>query len=127
MRECGECKLCCQGLLTGNTRGSWFGNLVPCKYLDNKCTIYEDRPSQCRDYYCTWAQELLPLWMQPNLINVIVSVEIDETGKQFLNIISSNKVSNKIISEINKFTQTNNSYFKQTRIIPIRSTNVSIL
>jgi hypothetical protein len=118
MRECGDCQLCCQGLLIGSARGSFFGNMTPCKYLENECVIYEERPETCRRFYCAWAQELFPEWMQPNKIGVIVSVE-NKGNIQYLNVISSKEVDSIVLDEINKFTNTNNTFFKVTKVIPI--------
>lgn len=128
MRECLDCRSCCEGLLTGNARGSWFGNLKKCKYLtDIECSIYDKRPSTCQDYYCAWAQELLPEWMKPSLIGIVVSVQEDKNGKQFLNAISQNDIPDDVIKEINNFTIKNKTYFKVTKVIPIRNNNASIL
>lgn len=126
MRECGECQACCSGLLIGSARGSFFGNLIPCKFLENECTIYSDRPETCRRYYCAWAQELLPEWTRPDKTGVIVSVETRK-GFQYLNVISKADIKPDLLSEINKFTTENNTFFKITKVIPIGSSNDRIL
>jgi len=127
MRECGDCKACCEGLLTGSARGSWFGNLTPCKYLNDTCTIYSERPGLCRRFFCAWAQELLPEWMKPNNINVIVSVEKDNKGNQYLNAVSAVNIPSNITEEINTFVTKNNTYYKISKIIPLKVTNASVL
>ena len=119
MRNCEECQACCQGYVQGSTRGSWFGNLKPCKYLVNECTIYEDRPSQCRNYFCAWTQELLPIEMRPDKIGVVVSVEVDGQGKQYLKAIHKNPLDQDFLDEINRFVKEHNTYFTSVRVIPI--------
>ncbi|HSG33314.1 MAG TPA: hypothetical protein VLA37_02185 [Sphingomonadaceae bacterium] len=52
-RSCGSCTLCCRILGVdeiGKTKGEW------CRYCDvgKGCTIYRDRPGECRDFYCGW-------------------------------------------------------------------------
>jgi Fe-S-cluster containining protein len=122
MRKCEDCKLCCQGYVSGNVRGSWFGNLKPCKYLDDECTIYEERPSQCRNYYCAWAQELFPEWMRPDKTGVLISVEKDRENKLYLRVMySSSKIDEKILDELNNFVRDNNTYFVLNRIIRIET------
>lgn len=121
MRECDGCQRCCQGYLIGTARGSWFGNLKPCKYLEDKCTIYQDRPSQCRNYYCAWKQGILPVWMKPDKINAVISVNNDENKKQFLNVMYTGELDSDVIFELNKFCTENSTYFKLLKIIPIES------
>lgn len=119
MRACEDCQACCTGYLQGNTRGSWFGNMKPCKYLDNQCTIYNDRPTQCRNYFCAWAQELLPLSMRPDKIGAVVSVENDAQGVQFLKVSHSDPIRDGVLKEINRFVKENNTYFLTVKVIPI--------
>lgn len=120
MRNCDGCEVCCSGYLIGNTRGSWFGNLKPCKYLVNGCQIYKDRPSQCSDYECAWTQGLLPEWMKPSEIGLVVSVEIDRDGRQFLHVMYKDEFSEASKEEINKFVQANQTYFVASKVIPIK-------
>lgn len=119
MRQCDECQLCCKGYLQGTTRGSWFGNLKPCKYLDTGCIIYNDRPSQCRNYFCAWVQGLFPEWMRPDKISIVISVENDAMGKQFLKVSHTKPIDEEVLKEINNFVNENNTYFQTVRIIPI--------
>ena len=111
--------MCCDGHLVGNTRGSWFGNLKPCKYLVGGCTIYKDRPSQCRNYECAWTQGLLPEWMRPDLVGALVSVEIDRDGRQYLKAVCSGELREDVIEEINKFATDNQTYFVTHKVIHI--------
>jgi len=47
----------------------------PCPFLDNGCSIYEDRPEDpCRKFVCQWLQdETIPDEMQPHLSNIILT------------------------------------------------------
>jgi Fe-S-cluster containining protein len=90
MRSCGECTKCCE-LLQGNAYGHEFGCGNSCKFLGTSgCKIYKIRPECCRNYYCAWAQELLPEEMRPDKCGVLVSVENGEKG-QYLRVINENE------------------------------------
>lgn len=54
-RICGSCKLCCT-LMDVRERGvinKKAGQHCP-KLCDAGCSVYETRPSVCRDWFCTW-------------------------------------------------------------------------
>lgn len=75
-KECGECKACCEGWLNGEVYGKRFSAGTPCHFMSTTgCSIYKDRPQDpCKSYNCEWlTNEEFPLWMQPNVSNVIVS------------------------------------------------------
>jgi hypothetical protein len=123
-RECGDCTICCDGHLIGDAKGVPFGDGTPCSFLiEKKCTIYSDRPQVCRNYQCAWSQFVLPEWMKPNICGILVSVEVDENGKQYLKCIELRPVIEyDVFAEINKFTQQNNTYWVKVpykKIIPI--------
>lgn len=88
-RECGECNLCCKWL-SHEVYGQWVTPGNPCRFVRECCTIYEDRPPTCRTYHCAWLQGLLPEWMYPHLIGIIVSVK-NWTGGQYLEIVEAGK------------------------------------
>jgi hypothetical protein len=53
-RSCGDCSLCCK--LTrikafDKPPGVWCAHCAPGR---GGCTIYDTRPSECRDFYCDW-------------------------------------------------------------------------
>ena len=120
MRNCNDCQICCKGFLSGSTRGSWFGGLTPCKYLVDGCTIYSDRPTHCRSYQCAWSQGILPELMKPSELNMVVSVEIDSSGKQFLKVVYTGELSDEIEEELDNFVSKNDTYYLKTKIIPIK-------
>ena len=93
-RECGDCNMCCQGFLPGNIHGYQMTRGIPCHFAKNDsegcggCTIYEDRPKECRDYVCVWktSPQVIPQWMQPNKSGVILSAREDkneQTGEVY--------------------------------------------
>lgn len=119
MRNCDGCQACCQGFLIGSVNDKPFGNMVPCSYLGSECSIYEDRPQMCRDYYCAWAQELLPEFAKPSECGVVVSVEIDKEGRQYLKAVHKDSLREDVRVALDDFTRKNNSYFTTVKVIPI--------
>ena len=73
-RECGECDLCCK-YLTHEVYGQLVSPDNPCRFLKNGCSIHPNRPAQCKRYFCMWAQGVLPEWMFPKDIGVMVTVK----------------------------------------------------
>ena len=53
MKPCGECTLCCK-LLETHDIPSEIG--VYCHHCKDGCTIYDERPKECRTYQCMWSQ-----------------------------------------------------------------------
>jgi hypothetical protein len=99
MRECGECTACCTWLV-GSAYGHEFGNGKSCKFLcESGCSVHKARPNVCMNYFCAWAQELLPEDMRPDKCKYIVSVENSERG-QYLKIfpIEGHKINTNIIN-----------------------------
>lgn len=89
MRECGDCTACCTWLI-GNAYGYEFGNGKSCQFLCEKgCSVHKLRPQVCQNYFCAWAQELLPEEMRPDKTNLLVSVENNENG-QYLKLLPIN-------------------------------------
>jgi Fe-S-cluster containining protein len=124
-RPCGECTICCEGVLENNVYNYKMGNGVPCNFLiDKKCSIYNIRPNSCVNYQCAWSQHLLPEWMRPDKCGILVSVENDENKKQFLKVIELKEVVEyNLYDEINRFTKNNNTYWVKIpykKIIPIK-------
>lgn len=73
-RTCGECTACCT-FTTKKVLGEHYAFGVPCKYLDNGCSIYESRPyDPCRGFECSWlhSPSMIPDWMIPCFSNVIL-------------------------------------------------------
>lgn len=67
------------------------------------------RPDVCRNFYCAWAQELFPEWMQPNLCKVLISVEKWSQG-QFLRCVEMDqKMTDEVFLEITNFCKKHNT------------------
>jgi hypothetical protein len=63
-RSCGQCSLCCKLPRIGELdkpAGDWCTHCAPGR---GGCKIYQDRPSECRNFYCAWrlSPELGPEW-----------------------------------------------------------------
>lgn len=56
-RNCGECTACCSDLLI-DTPELQKQNAVLCTHCTKSggCSIYDDRPEVCRNWYCLWRQ-----------------------------------------------------------------------
>ena len=81
-RECGECDLCCRWL-SHDVYGQLVSPNNPCRFIKNGCSIHKNRPAQCKRYFCMWAQGVLPEWMYPKDIGVMVTVKNWPQGQWF--------------------------------------------
>jgi len=63
----------------------------------------------CRNFYCGWAQELFPEWMQPNLCKVLISVEKWSHGQFIKCIEMGEKMSDDILLQITDFCKKHNA------------------
>ena len=81
-RICGDCDMCCKWLVN-DVYGHLTTPASPCHFLGKGCTIYEDRPNVCRDYYCGYIQNIIPEWMKPTITGIIVSPERWGTQKEY--------------------------------------------
>ena len=99
VRECGECDLCCR-YLTHDVYGQRISPSNPCRFIKNGCSIYPNRPHQCRTYQCMWIQGVLPEWMYPKDSGVIVSVKDWEHG-QWLEVIEcGGEITDEVINSL---------------------------
>jgi hypothetical protein len=108
MKECGECKACCQGYVIGEAYGVPFGPNRPCAFLTGGCSIYQMRPTVCRKYFCAWVQGLFPDWMRPDKSRAIISVQNWSKGQFLLVSEMGEKLSDEVLLEVNKFSKENN-------------------
>lgn len=74
-RTCDGCAECCKGHLNGSAHGHQFYRGRKCFFLKDTCTIYSSRPEDpCKNYKCEWlSSDTLPMWMRPDLCDVIVT------------------------------------------------------
>ena len=75
-RACGECSLCCKLLRIDALEkpvGTWCTHCAPGR---GGCTIYDHRPTECRDFYCLWLTRptLGPEW-RPNKCKMFLRME----------------------------------------------------
>ena len=76
-RKCGPCNQCCTGTLQGDIYGHAMDKGRACHFLGGEgCTIYEKRPTLCKQYECLWLQDdatNIPEWMRPDISKVIIT------------------------------------------------------
>ena len=102
VRECGECDLCCR-YLTHEVYGQQVSVENPCRFIKNGCSIHPNRPAQCKRYQCFWAQGVLPEWMFPKDIGIMVSVKNWSHGKWLEVVNAPKEPTEEIIAELLKF------------------------
>ena len=100
-RECGECDLCCRWL-SHNVYGQEITVDSPCRFIKNGCSIHKNRPAHCKRYECLWSQGVLPEWMFPKDIRIIVSVKNWPHGKWLEIVDPEKKMSDEIFTELQK-------------------------
>ena len=100
-RECGECDLCCRWL-SHNVYGQEITLDSPCRFIKNGCSIHKNRPAHCKRYECLWSQGVLPEWMFPKDIRIIVSVKNWPHGKWLEIVDPEKKMSDEIFTELQK-------------------------
>jgi hypothetical protein len=86
-RECGDCRECCTGVLSGDIYGKFMDKGRPCHYLGgNGCTIYSKRPTLCKEYRCEWLGDdstYIPEWMRPDISKVVITRRNWGNNKQY--------------------------------------------
>lgn len=100
-RKCDECSECCKGWLQGHVMGHDFYPGKKCYYLQNNCTIYENRPIHpCKSYDCYWlASDDLPMWMKPNLCKALVTQRKSIEGIIFIQVLEcGEKMDSEVLS-----------------------------
>lgn len=71
-RQCGECTVCCTVFpMSEFKKPQW----CDCKHLKGNCSIYEQRPFNCKDYACCWFDGHLPDDMRPDKCGIVVGYE----------------------------------------------------
>ena len=77
-RGCGDCTVCCTVMAVDKPEMQKEAG-VPCRYCAAGCTIYDRRPTLCREFYCGWRH--LPIlddsW-RPDKSGVFVEFEAVE-------------------------------------------------
>jgi hypothetical protein len=85
-RTCGDCTVCCTAMAIDKPDIQKEAG-VTCRHCVGGCTIYDTRPSLCRDYHCGWRQ--LPVlddsW-RPDRSGVFVELEPHE-GRTAISLV----------------------------------------
>lgn len=109
-RECGDCTLCCDGLIPGESYGEKFGNYVPCFFVESGlgCTIYEDRPvNPCQKFKCQWlANPDIPEEYKPNKVGFVT---LKKGRSYYLLIPVENGASEEYVEWMKKYIEENNA------------------
>ena len=73
MRKCGDCNLCCKLPAIPNFKSDyqWCNN---CN-IGVGCSIYKNRPKQCKDFVCLWKTGLLHENLKPNKVGFFAFIE----------------------------------------------------
>ena len=82
-RSCGSCSLCCKllpiyGLSQPKPRDRWCPH---CKPSRGGCLIYENRPEECRIFYCGWLMGQLPDEWYPQRSKMVVAFYPRASGR----------------------------------------------
>ena len=79
-RECGDCNMCCKLPSVKNLKKDYEW----CKHCEIGvgCKIYEERPKQCKDFYCLWKVNLLSENLKPNKVGFFVMMENEHSATE---------------------------------------------
>lgn len=76
--ECGGCTLCCELFPVKELKKPANINCQFCVVKEG-CSIHEDRPNACRDFFCAYAQSPnVPIELRPDKSNVIFEKMSDQ-------------------------------------------------
>lgn len=73
-RACGECTLCCR-LIPVQAMDKPAGVKCPACIPGGGCSIYAERPNQCRGFLCNWVIGEGPPAMRPDLVHCVFDFE----------------------------------------------------
>lgn len=74
-RRCGNCTVCCSGVLRLEVEGNSIYPGHPCRHRRGVgCGIYTSRPEVCRSFVCGWLRgdSPLPRWLRPDRSGIIL-------------------------------------------------------
>lgn len=74
-RKCGSCSVCCTSLRIEQPTLKKLAD-VPCQHLKPQggCSIYDERPSVCRTWYCGWRIMDVGPEMRPDRSGVLLRI-----------------------------------------------------
>ena len=77
-RKCGDCSLCCKLIRVDTLAkppGTWCSHCSPGR---GGCTIYDNRPAECEQFYCAWMTSVsLGEEWRPMKCKLVVRLESD--------------------------------------------------
>ena len=85
-RSCDGCTKCCEGYVSAVVFGERIQPGRPCRFTGpTGCTVYEQRQEDpCKTFKCLWlANDTLPEWMKPDLIDAIFTQRLTDKGEPF--------------------------------------------
>src|SRR5205823_2641753 len=81
-RQCGGCHTCCVYLAIEALNKS-PGD--PCMHLttrpESRCSIYPDRPAECRAFLCGWRLGGLDAGGRPDISGLLLNSDVTERGR----------------------------------------------
>lgn len=80
-RACDECNVCC---ILPSVKAFDKPIRKPCKYLCNDCSIYDNRPDECREYKCAWLAGLFAEDdLRPDRCGLLIDIRNTQLGRHF--------------------------------------------
>ena len=74
-RQCGDCTLCCTAVAVFALRKATG---KPCPHLCRTgCSVYQDRPRECRDFECLWLRGHFRDDERPDALGVVFCNDFD--------------------------------------------------
>lgn len=80
-RSCGSCSYCCKLFSIvelKKPRGQWC---IHCKPGHGGCSIYEQRPQACQDFYCGWLIGTLSQEWEPQRSKMVATTSVSKDGR----------------------------------------------
>lgn len=84
LRQCGDCNECCVAIECVGTAAH-----EPCAHLGKRgCTIYDERPKECRAFRCLWLDGHGTAFQRPDKIGVMANLAVNRlVGGAGLNVV----------------------------------------
>lgn len=80
-RACDECNICC---ILPSVKAFDKPIREPCKFLCDNCTIYDNRPDECKSYECAWLHGLFAEDdLRPDKCGLLIDIRNTQLGRHF--------------------------------------------
>ena len=83
LRACGDCSECCE-VLEIPTLNKPKKSLCPNVCKDGGCSIYQDRPSECRTFQCIWSEGVTGDGQRPDKSGIMAYYVDSQYGRTLL-------------------------------------------